>query len=218
MPIKVTGWDSSTGRMKKVGTSDTVDIDGNISIGDNDTDAIIVNAEFDSHLIPDDNITYDLGSASKKWRNIHIEDLQASGTIIGKVRHFTTHKYSLTSSSDAIFIRFNAAGSNTSGGVNNRFVAPADGKLLKVLIRSDSTPGNTEVAFCKITNGTSTFGSGAPVADVMLNLSADDNTYTANFSNNNTFTAGDVLGVRINPNNNHGNVDITIVWEMDWNT
>tara|TARA_Y100001973_G_C5207136_1_gene342380 strand:+ start:304 stop:960 length:657 start_codon:yes stop_codon:yes gene_type:complete len=218
MPIKVTGWDSSTGRMKKAGTSDSVDIDGSINIGDANTDAIIVNAEFDSHLIPDDNVTYDLGSESKKWRNGYFEGLQVVGAVIGKVRHFTTHKYSLTSSNDAIFIRFNAAGSNTSGGVNNRFVAPADGKLLKVIVRSDSTPGNTEVAFCKITNGTSTFGSGSPVTDVMLNLSTADNSYTATFSNNNTFSAGNVLGIRLNPQNNHGNVDVTIVWEMDWNT
>ena len=39
------------------------DIDGNA-----DTDAVIFNAEIDSHFIPDDNDTYDLGSASKKWR------------------------------------------------------------------------------------------------------------------------------------------------------
>ncbi len=33
---------------------------------------------------------------------------------------------------------------------------------------------------------------------------------------NNTFNENDVLCIRINPANNHGNVDITAVWEFDW--
>tara|TARA_Y100001973_G_C5181216_1_gene325039 strand:- start:1100 stop:1771 length:672 start_codon:yes stop_codon:yes gene_type:complete len=222
MPIKVTGWDSSTGRMKKIGTTDEIDLDGNINLGDANTDNIDVQGEFVSNLIPNADDTYDLGSGAKKWRAGYFDEVKASGAITGKQRSITSHKYTATSTNDAVFVRFNAAGSNTSGGTNNRFVAPANGQLLKIVIRSDGTPGNTEIAFCKIADGVSTFGGGSPSADVMLNMSTDDTAYTADFSglsapHDSTFSAGNVLGIRINPTSNHGNVDLTAVWLFDWN-
>jgi len=44
---------------------------GNITIGDADTDSITVTADFESSLIPDVDITYDLGSQSQRWNNIY---------------------------------------------------------------------------------------------------------------------------------------------------
>ena len=134
------------------------------------------------------------------------------------MKYFTTHKYTATSTDAAVFVRFNSAGSNTSGQVNNKCVAPADGKLAYVALRSTHTPGNTEVAFCKISNGTEEFGSGAPSADVTEDVSTANTTYLFDFSGANgaTFSSGQVLGIRVNPTNNHGNVDITCVWEFDW--
>ncbi len=155
---------------------------------------------------------------------LHVDgDIKATGIINAKQRSITSHKYTYTNGSDAVFVRFNAAGSNTSGGVNNNFIAPVNGRLLKVLIRTDSTPGNTEIALCKITNGTGTLGAGSPSADVMINVSTANTTYIADFSglsspHDITFSEGNVLGIRINPTSNHGNVDITVVWEFDWNT
>ena len=133
--------------------------------------------------------------------------------------HFTTHKYTLTSSSDTILIRFNAAGSNTMGSsqVNNKFVAPASGKLLMIKFRTTGTPGSTELALLKISDGTMNFGDpGSPSADVTIDVSSANTTYTANFSSNNTFAVGDVIGIRVNPTSNHGNVDMTCVWELEF--
>ena len=134
------------------------------------------------------------------------------------LKYFTTHKYTLTSSSAPAFVRFNAAGSNGSGQGNNRFVAPTAGRLAYVSFRSDMTPGNTEIAFCKISDGTEDFGSGAPSADVIQNVSTANAVVVFDFSGKNgaSFSSGQVLGIRINPNNNHGNVDLTCVWELDW--
>ena len=135
------------------------------------------------------------------------------------LKYFTTHKYTNTSGSDKKLIRFNAAGSDGTGGdqVNNRFIPPASGKIIKVLFRSTEATGNTEVAFLKISDGTENFGSpGSPSSDVIINVSSANTVFAANFSNNNSFSSGDVLGIRINPTNNHGNVDITCVWEFDW--
>ena len=55
-----------------VDVSGDVTIGGNITIGDADTDAITVAADFESHLIPNEDETYDLGSATKKWRNLYV--------------------------------------------------------------------------------------------------------------------------------------------------
>ena len=55
-----------------VDVSGDVTIGGNITIGDADTDAITVAADFESHLIPNADETYDLGSPTKKWRNLYV--------------------------------------------------------------------------------------------------------------------------------------------------
>jgi len=52
--------------------SGDVTIGGNITIGDADTDGITVAADFESHLIPNANETYDLGSATKNWRKLYV--------------------------------------------------------------------------------------------------------------------------------------------------
>src|SRR6056300_673157 len=44
---------------------------GNITIGDSTTDSITVSADFSSSLIPDSGSTYDLGSSSKPWNEVH---------------------------------------------------------------------------------------------------------------------------------------------------
>ena len=56
---------------------------GNITLGDADTDSVTFNADITSHIIPDADNTYDLGSATKKWRalyvsgsTIHLGDVQ----------------------------------------------------------------------------------------------------------------------------------------------
>lgn len=64
---------------------------GTITLGDSDSDNIVFGADIDSHIVPDDDDTYDLGSSTKKWRNLyvdgtaHLDDVNASGTITGNV-------------------------------------------------------------------------------------------------------------------------------------
>tara|TARA_Y100000034_G_scaffold91267_1_gene110090 strand:+ start:387 stop:1046 length:660 start_codon:yes stop_codon:yes gene_type:complete len=69
--IKLTGFNTATARSTTGATTDTVVTDGSLTIGDANTDTIIVNAEFDSHLIPDDDDTYALGSAAKCWSTVY---------------------------------------------------------------------------------------------------------------------------------------------------
>ena len=52
---------------------------GTLTLGDADTDNIVFGGEVDSHIIPDDNDTWDLGSAAKEWRSLYVDDLNISG-------------------------------------------------------------------------------------------------------------------------------------------
>ena len=51
--------------------------DGNLTLGDANTDGITFNADITSNIIPDVNNTYDLGSSSKSWKTVWAQTLQA---------------------------------------------------------------------------------------------------------------------------------------------
>ena len=74
--IKLTG--ISGGRPTTIGTTDDAIVDGSLTIGDADTDSIVVNAEFDSDLIPDDHETHDLGSDTKRWSTVYAKSVSAT--------------------------------------------------------------------------------------------------------------------------------------------
>ena len=42
-------------------------------MGDAATDNVVFGADVDSHIIPDDDDTYDLGSTTQQWRNLYID-------------------------------------------------------------------------------------------------------------------------------------------------
>ena len=46
---------------------------GNLTFGNADTDSITITADVASHITPDTDDTYDLGSSTKKWRDIYID-------------------------------------------------------------------------------------------------------------------------------------------------
>ena len=52
---------------------------GTLTLGDANTDNIVFGGEVDSDIIPDDNDTWALGSASKEWKIIYVDDLNVSG-------------------------------------------------------------------------------------------------------------------------------------------
>ena len=112
--IKLTGL--KNGRQSTAGDGDDAQIDGDLTIGDGSgEDTVVFNAEVDSHFIPDDNDTYDLGSTSKKWRLGYFDQVNA------KLRHVNTAKFNSTDNSRQ-YVRWDAAGSNGTPGVNNKFV------------------------------------------------------------------------------------------------
>ena len=64
---------------------------GTLTLGDSASDNVVFGADVDSHIIPDDDNTYDLGSASQEWRDIFIDgtahidtlDVDVNATVAG---------------------------------------------------------------------------------------------------------------------------------------
>ena len=56
---------------------------GNITIGDADSDDISFGGELTSHIIPNADDTYDLGSSTKQWRNLYVDGSAFIDTIDG---------------------------------------------------------------------------------------------------------------------------------------
>ena len=203
--IKLTGLVDGAARV--IGTTDDALVDGSMTIGDANTDSIVVNAEFDSDLVPDDDNTYDLGEANKRWRKGYFDE------VIAKLPHVNTAKYTEGSAVQR-YVRWDAAGSNGAPGVNNKFVAPASGELVSVRIRATNTSNMTAIAFHKASNGTADLNTTA-TESVNVNMTSSNTTYEAGFVNS-AFAAGDILGISLTPSAGFGNVNITCVWMLDW--
>ncbi len=129
------------------------------------------------------------------------------------LKYVYSAKYSKDAGSDLQYIRWNAAGSNNSPGVNNRFIMPAAGKLKSVLIRSDGTPGSTEIGLHKSSDGTEDITTTA-VETQTVNISTANTVVTATFTDSASFSVNDIICLSVNPTSTHGNIDLTIVLEF----
>ena len=147
-----------------------------------------------------------------------IKDDSVTGTDVDEstlvLRHVYSVKYSKLDNADQAYTKWNANGSTASPGVNNKFIMPGSGSLLKVLIRSTSVMGSTAISLHKSSDGTSDLST-TPTATQTVNVASADTVVTATFSSAN-FSANDIIGLSVNPTSAHGNVDLTVIIEMDF--
>ena len=61
----------------------SITADGNITLGDQDTDSVTINADINSDIIPDATDTYALGSSSKRWNEMFVSDLTVDNLTVG---------------------------------------------------------------------------------------------------------------------------------------
>lgn len=52
-----------------------VTINGSLVLGNQDTDSITIAADLASHLIPDADNTYDIGSSAKSWKDLYLDGI-----------------------------------------------------------------------------------------------------------------------------------------------
>jgi len=63
----------------------TITADGNLTLGDQDTDSIAFNADITSNIIPDVDNLYQLGTDTKRWGNVWVNTLYASSVSTGTI-------------------------------------------------------------------------------------------------------------------------------------
>jgi hypothetical protein len=106
----VTGNLAVTGNISATGN---VVIGGNITIGDALTDVIDIRASIKSDLIPETDNTYDLGSASFRWRSIYTADFYTTSISVPSLDvgnlMFRDNEITTTTGSD-LYIDGNGAG------------------------------------------------------------------------------------------------------------
>ena len=76
----VSGSSISTGSFGYLNVEGDTVIGGNLTLGDADTDSVTIAADLTSNLIPDADVTYDIGSTSKKWRDGFMASLVVSSS------------------------------------------------------------------------------------------------------------------------------------------
>ena len=55
--------------------------DGSITLGDADTDNIVLNADVNSNIIPNTDNTFDLGSSTQEWKDLYVNGIAYVDTI-----------------------------------------------------------------------------------------------------------------------------------------
>lgn len=74
-----------------------ITLGGNITIGDQQVDTVNVVADFTSNLVPQTDLTYNLGSATKRWNNVYAGTINAdlvgniTGNVTGQVSDISNH-------------------------------------------------------------------------------------------------------------------------------
>jgi len=144
------------------------------------------------------------------------QDMTVNGNIYGKMTHMTHHRYNDGSGTGKEYIPWAGTSEINSPSWITQGVAPYEGKLLKVLIRSSKSGGmgSTVVGIHTNVDGNSVISATAEETET-VDMTTANTTYTFAFSNATHFGPGDIIGVSIDPTNAHGNVNVTCVWEYD---
>jgi len=82
--LSVSGVSTFTGAIDANGNLDVAggtDLHGNVNLGDSASDTLTIVADIDSNVKPTPSDTYDLGSSSKKWKDLYISDRAFIGIV-----------------------------------------------------------------------------------------------------------------------------------------
>ena len=139
-------------------------------------------------------------------------DVVISGSLRAKQLHITTHKFSPGADTKQ-YLRFDSNGSDTIPGANNHMIAPYNGRLTKIKVRSTSIAGSTVIGLHVGAGTATTVPVGYQGSSRTENMVAADTSYTFNFTEAENWIEDDILGLSMDPTTDPGNVVITAVWE-----
>ena len=143
-------------------------------------------------------------------------DVFISGSLRTKQFNSTIHNFNNVGLA-AYYIPFMSTVENVTPTYLDHMIAPADGRLVKALIRIDGTQSGSVVLDVHATSARQQTIQGAPnVERVTRTVTHRNNTYVFPTSGSLHFSEGDIVGVRIDPHASSSNVNVTCVWEYDY--
>tara|TARA_B100002019_G_C21257815_1_gene594942 strand:- start:1321 stop:1974 length:654 start_codon:yes stop_codon:yes gene_type:complete len=147
-------------------------------------------------------------------RNLYASgNIFINGTVFGNQIYYYPHNFNFATNTKA-YLEFNQSGVTGTFNPFNSMIAPYNGRLVKVLVRSESVAGSTVVGIHKATNGTTDPDSTAFETST-VNMSSIDTTYEFIFTANAFFNKGDLLALSIDPSNAPQNTSIVSVWSYN---
>ena len=186
---------------------------------------LITEQPIDKHLKPVKDADGNNTSLEISSTKVRVQDLEVLGTTTGissesnTMRDIRSSGFNYSSiAGTRVFIPLGSTtGEGTSlSGLNEfrSFVVPFSGSLDQVVVRSEEACGSTIVGFHKSSTGTEIPNSTAS-STVTVNMSADDTAFKFDFTTNNTFDAGDIIGISFDPTNDANDTNATIVLIYD---
>ena len=137
-------------------------------------------------------------------------NINASGDIYGNQVYWFNHNYSSTETGKH-YLGWGRATTGTSISVSQKFIAPYDGILLKVLARTETAGGSSIMGFHKATD-TATDPNSTATEEVTVNMATADTSYEFEFTATSTFNKGDVIALSIDPTNALNDSNYTSIW------
>ena len=174
-------------------TSSTIQTEGSNIFGDTAADS----HTFNGHITASGNIS---GSSTST--------ISVGGAIHGKQTHMTFHNYNNTGTDDQ-FIP-SPAGYVIEGDTVSyirEWIAPYDGRLVKVIVRPSTAMGDTTVAL--YTDGSQQGICAATAITRFETQTISDFTDSGNAN----YSSGERLAINIDPTTAPTNVNVTCVWE-----
>jgi hypothetical protein len=142
------------------------------------------------------------------------DDVNVNGTIYGNQIYCFNHNYTSTETGKH-YLGWGRATTGTSIAVHQKFIAPYDGRLLKVLARAESAGGSSVMGFHKAADTTTDPSGTATESTDAVDMSAADTTYEFEFTATSKFNKGEVIALSIDPTNALNDSNYTSIWLFD---
>ena len=129
-------------------------------------------------------------------------DLEVTGSILKQPTLHILNGGAYNSGTDLFYlplVGYNVERTATTNyNENIAFVVPYDGRVKKLVLRSEAAPRNTVAGFHKSSEGTEVPNSTA-TEEITVNMLIDDTAYTFDFTSISEFVAGEIMTISVDP-------------------
>ena len=199
---------TADGTAELAGTTVTLDSGGDVNI---ESDALNIGNDGDTDVA----VTFKGNSSDGVLTWMEDEDeFRFTDSVRGKMLYYTQHSFNKNSGTSLIYIPINSITDQAALEEYANWIAPHDGKLLKVMVRAKGYSGNY--------GGSTVIGlhidRNASAATTVTQTLSSDATVTYTFSSSNTFSAGNLLALSVDVSTAPGDINLCAVWEYDTTT